>query len=809
MQRSVVSGRLEALALKTAAISVARGFLLAMLTGAIAVPAWAQVGPALRLSQEQTEQAAQRSRTRYRVGLGLNTPEAQAAARAFRQARAEGRIPLPSKAAHKPLDVGDTLTFNTKAFLAAGWRPLHFTLLFEGDDFKLWVETAERDNGHVQDADIDTLVEVLSMRTPEGSINPEAGILENNTTLFGDLPNYDGDGILDILWFDIFDDYPSPSPLVGYFAPEDYNPNALPGQGNQADVLYLDTNPLLIGVDFGIEDVKQVAVQIHQQLIHFNQDPNEHPFVSRGLAEWAKLLNGYDACDSFYLLFPSQEHNIAFLSWNPIEPFLGDVQRAALFTNYLAEQLGREAAVSLVPELATGADGYRAVLQAHGDPRSVEDLVLDFHTANYLNDAALDPRFGYTTPACQEVQALPLVSVDASMSTAMDTTITLRAGSVQYFFWENVRQLRINLSLNGPAVPGRVRLRAVLEGLDGAVSFVNFEPGDEIFEGNYNSVVLILFYDQLDDEGRRAPVTLSTTWDGPAVFTENVAYDEGLIASAPPNFIRLVKEAIQAVRFEVPAGTRLAKVFLAPFYENQFVDSTGLPLGAPTDPRDFILHVWADDGAGRPGDELFALEQSDPRFFVLPSFTLNHFLVDLSAYPELSTLPEVIYVGFSNTGADANHLVFALAPHTGDNPSFLFSEVDGLSQWRSLATLTTSEGETLEDRVIPIRAQFQGGIVRTAVDEAEARAPLVALLPNYPNPFNPRTTIRYSLPQTAPVRLTVYDLLGRVVAVLVDALEQAGEHRVSLDASAWASGAYFYTLESLDQRLTRAMLLIK
>ena len=51
----MVSGRFEALALKTATSSVARGLLLAMLTGVIAVPAWAQVGPSLRL-QEQTEQ---------------------------------------------------------------------------------------------------------------------------------------------------------------------------------------------------------------------------------------------------------------------------------------------------------------------------------------------------------------------------------------------------------------------------------------------------------------------------------------------------------------------------------------------------------------------------------------------------------------------------------------------------------------------------------------------------------------------------------------------------------------------------------
>lgn len=785
-------------------------FVVVILTGTIAAPAGAQVGSSLRLPEETEQPEPQRPGSRYLTGPGMNTPGAQAAARAFWKAKVDGRIPRRSKAGHRPSDVGDTLRFNTKRFLGLGWERRHFTLMFEGDGFYLWVETAERDNGHVQDADINALVEALSARTPPGSVNPEAGILENNTTLFGDVPNYDGDGILDILWFDIADDYPSSPPLAGYFAPEDYDPDAPPGQGNQADVLYLDTDPLLIGDDFGIEEVRQVAVQVHQQLIHFNQDPDEHPFVVRGLAEWAKLLNGYDACDGFYLQFPS-EHNIAFLSWNPVEPFLGDVQRAALFTTYLAEQLGRDAAVSLVREPTTGADGYRAVLQAQGAPRTLEDLVLDFHTANYVNDPVLDPRFGYTTPACQDVQASPTGFLDASMDTTLvPTSLELRAGGVQYFLWENVRNLRVNLSVDDPTAQGRVRLRAILEGLDGALSFVDLEPPVGGVEGRYKRITVLVFYAQLDETTSRAPVTVSATWDGTAVFTENVVYDDGQVAEEQPNFVRLDGGAIQAVRFEVPERARLARVFLAPYFENQFLGGDGLPLGSPSDPRDFILHVWGDDGMGRPGAERFSLERNDPRLFARASRTLNHFAMDLSAFPELSALPDVVYVGLSNAGADDNHLVFALAPFEGDNPAFLFANVDGSSRWHPLPALTF-EGQSLENRVIPIRAQFIADETRTGAEEDTPAGPptSIVLHPNYPNPFNPSTTIRYSLPHTTPVRLTVYDLLGRVVAVLVDALQPAGEHLVSLDASTWASGTYFYTIESADQRLTRAMLLIK
>jgi aminopeptidase N len=71
-----------------------------------------------------------------------------------------------------------------------------------------------------------------------------------------------------------------------------------------------------------------------------------------------------------------------------------------------------------------------------------------------------------------------------------------------------------------------------------------------------------------------------------------------------------------------------------------------------------------------------------------------------------------------------------------------------------------------------------------------------ALSQNYPNPFNPSTTISYTLPVRVHARLTVYDVLGRRVAVLVDGVEHAGEHTVLFDATRCASGVYIYRLEA-------------
>ena len=84
-----------------------------------------------------------------------------------------------------------------------------------------------------------------------------------------------------------------------------------------------------------------------------------------------------------------------------------------------------------------------------------------------------------------------------------------------------------------------------------------------------------------------------------------------------------------------------------------------------------------------------------------------------------------------------------------------------------------------------------------------------ALLGNYPNPFNPETTIRYTLGQTGRVRLTAYNLLGHEVATLVDEQKAAGEHQVRFEAGPLPSGAYIYRLQTPDKIVAKTMLLVK
>jgi photosystem II stability/assembly factor-like uncharacterized protein len=80
---------------------------------------------------------------------------------------------------------------------------------------------------------------------------------------------------------------------------------------------------------------------------------------------------------------------------------------------------------------------------------------------------------------------------------------------------------------------------------------------------------------------------------------------------------------------------------------------------------------------------------------------------------------------------------------------------------------------------------------------------------NYPNPFNPSTTISFTLTKHTRVKITMYDVLGREVRVLLEDIKNPGEHKLKFDASALSSGVYFYKIEAGSYTETKKMVLIK
>lgn len=109
----------------------------------------------------------------------------------------------------------------------------------------------------------------------------------------------------------------------------------------------------------------------------------------------------------------------------------------------------------------------------------------------------------------------------------------------------------------------------------------------------------------------------------------------------------------------------------------------------------------------------------------------------------------------------------------------------------------------------PITVEIrQAGV--TGVDDLKQSIPKTySLANNFPNPFNPSTTINYSVPKTSFVTIKVYDVLGRTVAIIVKDIKPAGYYRVEFNAGKLASGIYFYRMESGSFTQTKKLLIMK
>ncbi|TVQ10095.1 MAG: T9SS C-terminal target domain-containing protein [Balneolaceae bacterium] len=129
-------------------------------------------------------------------------------------------------------------------------------------------------------------------------------------------------------------------------------------------------------------------------------------------------------------------------------------------------------------------------------------------------------------------------------------------------------------------------------------------------------------------------------------------------------------------------------------------------------------------------------------------------------------------------------------------------------RWKFYFTGTTTGGGGRDElRIGDIFVR--GTSTATSYRHEEELPGTIQLHHNFPNPFNPATQIRYSLPETSEIKLDVFNAAGQRIARLVSGRQPAGDHAVTFDASGLASGMYVYRLSAGGMVLNRSMLLLK
>ncbi len=138
----------------------------------------------------------------------------------------------------------------------------------------------------------------------------------------------------------------------------------------------------------------------------------------------------------------------------------------------------------------------------------------------------------------------------------------------------------------------------------------------------------------------------------------------------------------------------------------------------------------------------------------------------------------------------------------GDHLALLVFGSEPEGPWRADTAPSLPASQGLPFRIGEVAVSSEG-------DAPHATPQRFHLLGNYPNPFNPATTIRFALERPADVRVRVFDLLGRQVALLADQTMAAGTHDLRFDASGLPSGLYLYQVETGREVRSALMTLLK
>ncbi|MEX0843853.1 MAG: T9SS type A sorting domain-containing protein [Balneolaceae bacterium] len=182
-----------------------------------------------------------------------------------------------------------------------------------------------------------------------------------------------------------------------------------------------------------------------------------------------------------------------------------------------------------------------------------------------------------------------------------------------------------------------------------------------------------------------------------------------------------------------------------------------------------------------------------------------------------ATLAQTYQIPFASKGNTIQLEVINSGNQTGSKLSVVAAEIPEWIQLKrteiTLENLTPNQTETVvfsfdasEDaevgRVATLRFQIleNGETIGTRTFALRSEAPAsFELFNNYPNPFNPATTISYQLPEAMNVQIQIYNVLGQLVATLTNESQKPGKYEIRWNASGQASGVYVYRFQGATQ----------
>jgi hypothetical protein len=735
-------------------------------------------------------------------------------------------------------EANDVRQFYGFNFTTESHYPLTATLKRTGIFTRIWVENESLDKNYVTDQILDELLNNLENISGANSIDSNRGIIEIDTLLFGQPPNYDGDGIVDFLILDIKDNFDSTTAsnsfIAGYFSSGDQTNSTF---SNKMDLMYLDAYPgIYFNSNYRTEQVLATTAHEFQHLIHYHYDKDENDWVNEGLSELGATYCGYGLQSPGLFL---ENTNVSLPVWGGE---VRDYARVNLWTLYCAEQLGLNFIKKLVQNPTNDVTGFNQVISQLGLNSTFETVFQNWVVANWLNNVELDPRYGYLWEEARYLTA-------KTHRTVYNYPQNNIAGNIIYYGCE-YHQFRGQDSLNIVFSQQPSKVFWLEKGPDYQQATEIF--GNQIVDPNFSensNYVLALFSNSNHNYNYNADAKYSLKYF-------EIAHDDGEVdlnikftGIAANHFVvpesQLVLESIQFWGGSSPFVARIH------FYQNTPQNYPGDNIISPLEvvvpsnngwfyfvlpepigdlEKDEVIYIGVeinqpDKSLGYDSDNksnVSFLKMSGQSWRKLSDFQINGSAVDGD------WMIRTVFTGltFSGTSGPNNQPLILSTPKR-------IAIID--SQYTYQVEATDPDGDILQYRLLNapfwLNIENNTGLIYGTPTHNEMGKHSVSLIveddkggtvyqnyqltvlfnsyfltQNYPNPFNNITTIEYNLLESGFVVLTIFNLLGEEVERLIEKEQSEGFYKISWSADFLPSGIYFYQLKTKNFTETKKLI---
>jgi hypothetical protein len=645
---------------------------------------------------------------------------------------------------------------------------------------------------NVNQTAVDSVQLAFDSRTPA---NPNKGIYQTDTEVFGDPPNYDGDNRIIILILDIKDTFSAdtnPTYVAGYFYAYNEYPKAECPYSNEAEIYFMDAVQANLLDEDGLQDALSTCAHEFQHMIHYNYVPDALTFINESWSLGAEIINGYAAyAPSLYANY----YDYYTFDW---AGDLKDYSRGSRFALYLKEQFGTAVFGKYLTYCKTnntkGLAGLDGALSAVGANRNLNAIMEDWFIANYVDDKNLNSEWGY------EYEDLPQMAPKDFYTLNVSGTDSVNSYGVKYLSFLKGSNLSATFSYGSNATKySGLNVKAALM-KDGAVSSIEdvaFGTAYSVagFGTDYDQVTFIV-YQNNRLYTKKFGYKYSVTGEGSGSSAIELAYD----TTEPSGVFVLSVGDTMAVTFDGVDGAKLDSIRVA------LRNTAQIEAG-----------IWKLGTSKITGQKLSG--QLYVSGLVTPTYNTT-----TSSYP--IPYPNWVTIDLRDNAIDASNDFYAgfIVNGAYENSSspynrVMYTAVSGVTEYHTYVYMHEPGEDYTPGWYYYSNAKFLiRAYVHTGTTDAKETIELLptaySLDQNYPNPFNPSTIISYTLPKASNVNIKIFDALGKEVRSLINEDKSAGKYNIMWDSrnnygQRVSSGIYFYKINAGDFVQTKKMVLVK